>query len=450
MPLTIRSKGRPNLPRTRGKPRRFQDENDDATAADVDEISAIATEEADEITTMPPPRIPRRKKVPKARTLVIMEEMLLAVRRSEDQCLHMSQAFDKKLAELNTSNTSRHTSRRQPTPTGPPSNTSTPRRMATSDPDVRTDLIDQDWDDIIPDDPPHISRTQKTSQRQLGPGGYSTSRHRQNIVKPPAMTAGAWHDASPINRRQEARPFLATEAPPPASDAAAEALRMIAAAAQNKSTLAIKKKGIPVNYVFPYDLVDRGDNAKSIGKGEASKDEYILGLKRMESHPTFPANSLLALSQHQEAIAQDNCTLPWAVVRRYSEETFLRIADGRLPEGWLNPMALEVVRLGILATANLLTTDPAAPHRQQGRDPKNPYDKDTNGAPCLIWNRDPDRCDKAAKGESHGSGAQKLSHICGFCANVRHIVAHHPENRCYAKKARAKHADKSNPQDFGQ
>ena len=88
-----------------------------------------------------------------------------------------------------------------------------------------------------------------------------------------------------------------------------------------------RKPGIPRKYLFPYDLVERGDKGKVLKKWEATQEEYVLGLKRMEAQQRFSAQALPARSRHQETVAQDNCSIPWEIVRRYSEETFTWIAD---------------------------------------------------------------------------------------------------------------------------
>ena len=48
---------------------------------------------------------------------------------------------------------------------------------------------------------------------------------------------------------------------------AEEAVRIIAAAVKGKAYG--RKQGIPCKYLFPYDLVERGDEGKAIKKGEA-------------------------------------------------------------------------------------------------------------------------------------------------------------------------------------
>ena len=57
------------------------------------------------------------------------------------------------------------------------------------------------------------------------------------------------------------------------------------------------------------------------------------------------------LSRHQETVAQNNCSIPWETVRRYLEETFTRIADGRLPRGWDDQAAIDILRIEVIAVA---------------------------------------------------------------------------------------------------
>ena len=41
----------------------------------------------------------------------------------------------------------------------------------------------------------------------------------------------------------------------------------------------------------------------------------MMGLKRMEAQQRFIAHALLALSVHQETVAQHNCSRPWETIR---------------------------------------------------------------------------------------------------------------------------------------
>ena len=80
-----------------------------------------------------------------------------------------------------------------------------------------------------------------------------------------------------------------------------------------------------------------------------------------------------------------------------------------------------------------------AGHRQRkAPDGTGAYYHATNGAPCPTWNRDPNSCTKARRDDAQSTGAQRMAHLCGYCANVRRIVAAHSEPVCYSKKSRDK------------
>ena len=76
-----------------------------------------------------------------------------------------------------------------------------------------------------------------------------------------------------------------------------------------------------------------------------------MSLKRLETHRGFLSHAINALLRHQEMMAQDNCTLAWATVRRHSEEIFTRLADGHLPYGRRDEADINAVRIEIIAMA---------------------------------------------------------------------------------------------------
>ena len=118
----------------------------------------------------------------------------------------------------------------------------------------------------------------------------------------------------------------------------------------------------------------------------AERKEYTLDLKRLETQPGFPSSAINALLRHQEMVAQDNCSLAWATVCRYSEEIFTRVVDGRLPRGWRDEAAINAVRVEIIAMAG------NAPPSAASAPVSAPAD-----------HRDPQWCTKVARGEAHGS-----------------------------------------------
>ena len=98
---------------------------------------------------------------------------------------------------------------------------------------------------------------------------------------------------------------------------------MIMAAANGKAYG--RKQGIPRKYLFPYDLVERGDEGKVIKKGEATQEEYVLGLKRMEAQASIrpPIRSPTPTWRFQSSKKQSHRTTahcpgrPLGATRRY-------------------------------------------------------------------------------------------------------------------------------------
>ena len=80
-------------------------------------------------------------------------------------------------------------------------------------------------------------------------------------------------------------------------------MQIIAAAASGKAYQ--RKRGISCKYLFPYNLVERGDEGKAIKKRTATREEYVLGLKRMDEEWCFKP-----LSRHPETVTQDTARYP--------------------------------------------------------------------------------------------------------------------------------------------
>ena len=331
MPLTVGSRGRPPIRKPRGKPTTRQTQRQKDAAAAMAELSDVGSAISNYSTTRPPPlqqALPKRKK---NRTLAMMEEMVQAVRASEKRCTEMSQVVNSKLAEL-------HVNRESIGRAIPPS-VSTPNATANGHSfDRDFGEIEEDFDWGAP--PPPQSRQARRRRQQACTSSRALIQDgaRAN-VKSPTTKTDSRHDIiddTPTTSRKAANnPSVAAE----------EALQLIAAAAQNKTVIAARKKGIPADYMFPYDLIERGDSGKTIKKGESTREEYMLGLIRLMIHPAFPSADIKPLTLHIAAVAKDNCKLPWQVVRRYSEETFSQIADGRIPTGWQDITAIINIRV---------------------------------------------------------------------------------------------------------
>ena len=144
-----------------------------------------------------------------------------------------------------------------------------------------------------------------------------------------------------------------------------------------------RKRCIPRKYLFPYDLVERGDQGKALKKREATREEYVLGLKHMEAQ------------RRCQGTRKRSRRITWETVRRYSEETFTTIADGRLPQGWDDQAAIYILRIEVIAAtgkapvhshAHAAASKTADRPRHQA-DTKNSYDRTGMGAPCRPWNQ---------------------------------------------------------------
>ena len=373
-----------------------------------------------------------------------MEEMMVMVKNSEKRCTEMTEAVNKKLNEMQ--DCARALSINPAAPDASTPNTSSPARSTNSKIISQFDDDEMAWEGI-----PTPTASKKKSRKnpkytKSRENAYNGARGTRATVSQQHSSRDTSPEASPIkdghlsNGRHA--PGVST------NDAAEEALRLIAAAAQNKSVLASKTKGNPPKFVYPFDLVERGDTGRKIKKGESTREEYVLGLIRLSNLPTFPPEDIKPLAAHQAIIARDNCKLPWQLVRRYSEEIFSQIADGRIATGWKDTSAINLIRIETIAMSHINEDEATSTkYSRSNGDPKKQYDKASMGIPCVVWNKESTNCEKAVKGEKHGSGSQTYVHICGFCAYVRRVVANHPEHKCYSKKARAKQADQSEAQE---
>lgn len=404
---------------------------------------------------MSPPRGRAIKKArgtapPMSRSLEIMEKMLQVAKDSEKRCQQLTEMVSQQLKKTSprrvlsrdTSPAPSHSAQRYPIEVNAIPGTS----MGMSQQTPTTNRREASQPHRPPSQPPQYAQQTLIAAQDITESQWDC-RTDDEADGRDTHADGDWLTAPPRQTYRQFPPATRKKDPPVAekSSAAEEAVRLIVDAAQDTKTT--RKKGIPSSYVFPFEMVERGEEGKRIKKGDASKDEYTLGLIRLQSEPGFPRDSVPELFQHLEWVLQDNCVIPWPVVRRYSEDIFTRIADGRLPKGWKDPVALQGVRLEALAIMQHLpqtATQSKYPSQKTPAEPRNPYDKATVGIPCSVWNRDTDRCNKAERGESHSIGTIKYAHICGYCANVRHIVASHPESKCYSKKARDRPAATAN------
>lgn len=198
------------------------------------------------------------------------------------------------------------------------------------------------------------------------------------------------------------------------------------------------KRGVHPDYIYPFELIERGTEKKGIKRGEATYEEYAVALRFMENQPAFHPDDLPALREHSLQVAEDAKVLPWSFVREWSEEVFDKIADGRLPSGWRDPMALANARFGQLQIASIQRKQRQDPGhgRGSGASQAPAFDREDRnmGKPCGPWNRNESACDKANRGKYHTEDGLRYSHICAYCAYKLGRVLPHSEVNCANKK----------------
>lgn len=200
-----------------------------------------------------------------------------------------------------------------------------------------------------------------------------------------------------------------------------------------------QKRGVDPDYIYPYELIERGLEKKSIKRGEATYFEYVVALRYMENQSAFRTSDIPALREHSMQVMEDAKVLPWPIVRQWSEEVFDRIADGRIPKGWKDPVILTNTRLSIIQIAaihNQKNQSDQSYGRGSGSFQTVAYDKEdkSSGKPCGPWNRAESQCTKATKGRYHVEDGLKLVHMCAYCAYKLGRVLPHSEAICSNKK----------------
>lgn len=212
------------------------------------------------------------------------------------------------------------------------------------------------------------------------------------------------------------------------------------------------KRGVNPEYIYPFELIERGTEKKAIKRGEATYQEYAVALRFMEKQSAFSTSDIEALREHSLQVAEDARVLPWPIVRGWSEEIFDRIADGRLPKGWKDPAALMYARLAQIQIAAITPAPNNDTGYARGRSTTRPavFDRDDRdaGKPCGPWNRSEASCTKAARGQSHQEDGLKLVHMCAFCAYKLGKVLYHSEAVCSNKKRNAERKPDGRGKDF--
>lgn len=187
---------------------------------------------------------------------------------------------------------------------------------------------------------------------------------------------------------------------------------------------------------FPFEYVLRGEEKRHTSMNSLTLPEHIWGIFALIKDPNTSNNIKPHLLHHIDEIVEDCREYDWpSAVRRWSEECFSLVAEGRLPNGWLSTGRIQLLRVTLskVSTAKLNKNKDA---NAWGRNT-------THHATSEAWKGAPPCTDyNSAAGCAFPSGhtvnGRKLQHVCAHCYLTTGATFHHTEINC-----RNKNRDKS-------
>lgn len=195
-------------------------------------------------------------------------------------------------------------------------------------------------------------------------------------------------------------------------------------------------KGNAQPFDFPFKYIQRGLEKVKATINLVTLPEHLWGIFRIMHDPKTDPDVKPCLMMHIEQIVEDALEFDWELgVRRWSEEVFSRISEGRLVNGWHGYEEIQRMRMVIAQSK------PLAPGQQGQNNYKDNYNKRQNyqsqsqqdvhrgGPPCPEYN--------SATGCTLNSGhikqGKRMVHVCSFCLHHTSATNNHPEAYCRNK-----------------
>lgn len=185
---------------------------------------------------------------------------------------------------------------------------------------------------------------------------------------------------------------------------------------------------------FPFSYVKRGDDKRKATINSCSLPEHIWGIFAMIRDPLVPNDTKPSLLRHMEEIVEDCREYEWPAVRRWSEEVFSLVAEGRLAGGWSNVSRIQLLRISLsnVVTAKLPNNkDAGGKFKTSGVPQQSDNWRPTAGPPCFAYNQR----EGCSLPNGHFNNGKRLQHICSYCFFTSASVFYHSEQNC-RKKAR--------------
>lgn len=193
---------------------------------------------------------------------------------------------------------------------------------------------------------------------------------------------------------------------------------------------------------FPFKYITRGPEKKKLSFNSLSLAEHMLGMFRMIEDDRIDPTIKPEIIAHMRDVVEDACEFDWSShVRRWSEEVFDLIAEGRLPGGWGAHTRIQNLRTGM---SRVESARISAPRESAQRDTatQRRYASASHqgevlrgGPPCTQFN------------SSHGCSLQsghvlagkKQIHVCSYCLANTAAAHPHSESQCRTKQRHTSH-----------
>lgn len=196
-------------------------------------------------------------------------------------------------------------------------------------------------------------------------------------------------------------------------------------------------KGNNHPFDFPFKYILRGPEKIKATINSVTLPEHLWGIFRMIHDPKTNPDTKPCLMLHVEQLVEDAREYEWETgVRRWSEEVFSRIAEGRLSSGWHSTDEIQRMRM-ILGQSKPLSARSLnyMAQRDYGRKPpahtqSQPQNEIMKGGPpCPDFNA-PGGC---VLKSGHVKDGKRFVHICSFCLYNTSAANPHSEAHCRNK-----------------
>lgn len=178
----------------------------------------------------------------------------------------------------------------------------------------------------------------------------------------------------------------------------------------------------------PHKYVRRGPEKKRATLNTLSLTEYAWGLCRMVNDEKVPSDMKPYIFNHLEEILDDAEHYDWAGgVRRWSEEVFSQLAEGRL-RGWHAQHQIQMLRVTLAKVPiNKVQTQRDTAHPYGPKPAAASSTEVFKGGPlCQAYNSQ-NGCNLPS---GHLVNGKRVMHVCTYCLFNTSAAHTHPENEC--------------------